>query len=76
MLRGRAVISGHLLTVTTSADQDLQQDRCGSGGESRWIGRYEHLKIVQYEHLKIVGVVRCSECSASRFLSVMGWTDP
>jgi hypothetical protein len=68
MLRGRAVISSYLLTVATSLDQDLQQDRCGSGGESRWIGRYEHLKIV--------GVVQCSECSASRLLSVMRWTSP
>jgi hypothetical protein len=69
MLRGRAVISGHLLTVATmSLEQDLQQDRCGSGGESRWIGRYQQLRIV--------GVVRCSECSASRFLSVMGWMCP
>jgi hypothetical protein len=63
MLRGRAVISSHLLNVAMSLDQDLQQDRCGPGGESRWIGRYEHLKIV--------GVVRCSECSASRILSLM-----
>jgi hypothetical protein len=68
MLRGRAVISSHLLTVAMSLDHDLQQDRCGSGGESRWIGRYEHLRIV--------GVVRCSEGSASRFLSVMGGSCP
>jgi hypothetical protein len=68
MLRGRAVISSYLLTVATSLDQDLQQDRCGSGGESRWIGRYEHLKIV--------GVVRRSKCSASRLLSVMRSTSP
>jgi hypothetical protein len=68
MLRGRAVISSHLLTVATSLDQDLQQDRRGSGGESRWIGRYKHLKIV--------GVVRRSACSATRFLSVMRWTCP
>jgi hypothetical protein len=46
MLRGRAIISGHLLTVTTSFDQDLQQHRCGSCGESWWIGRYEYLKIL------------------------------
>jgi hypothetical protein len=68
MLRGRAVISSHLLTVATSLDQDLQQDRRGSGGETKWIGRYEHLKIV--------GVVQSSECSASRLLSVMRWTSP
>jgi hypothetical protein len=67
MLRGRAVISSHPLTVATSLDQKLQQDRRGSGGELRWIGRYEHLKIL--------GVVRCSECSASRLLSVI-WTSP
>jgi len=68
MLRGRAVISSHLLTVATSLDQDLQQDRCGSGGESRWIGRFEHLKTV--------GVVRRSECSSSRLISVMRWASP
>jgi hypothetical protein len=46
MLRGRAVISSHPLTVATSLDQKLQQDRRGSGGELRWVGRYEHLKIL------------------------------